>query len=406
MDLNPIGLALPVFTGLMVVEFVVARIRGRRVYRFNDAVGDLTCGMGDQVLNLVTSIGAVAAYQWVQVHAGAFTFSLSDPWVWAFGLVAVDALYYVFHRFSHRVNLGWMSHVVHHQSEEYNLAVALRQPWFAQFISWAVYLPLALIGLPAEVWLLSYAANLMYQFWIHTQLIGTLGPLEWVMNTPSHHRVHHGTNPEYIDKNYAGIFIVWDRMFGTFAKEEAPPVYGVMKPLRSWNPVVANVGPVAALVRQSVKETRGLDRLRVWWSEPGWTPEGVRPSSFPAPGRGYDANHMSGALRSAYIAGHLGAVSVVTALVITFSKVASPLWLGFGALYIAWSAVNWAGLFEARRWAVPSEGLRLVAVGTIASALAVSSAAGLASAGLWGLATLSLISLPVLVAGRPVASAS
>ena len=405
MELNPIGLAVPVFFGLMCVEFAVAWWKKRTVYRLNDTIGDLTCGMGDQMLNLVTSIAAVAAYQWVFERTALIHMDASDPWVWVFGVVAVDLLYYGYHRFSHRVNLGWMSHVVHHQSEEYNLAVALRQAWFAQFISWVFYIPLAVLGLPAEVWMLSYAGNLLYQFWIHTRLIGTLGPLEWVMNTPSHHRVHHGTNPEYIDKNYAGIFIVWDRMFGTFEPEVEPPVYGIMKPLRSWNPLVANVGPMVALMRKSLFELSGINRIRVWWSEPGWTPEGVVHASFPAAGRGYDVNRMEG--RGAYIVVHLAAVSIATALVITFSKIASPGWLALGAGYIVWSGLNWAGLMEGRSWSGPSEIARLCIVFGGSAILFVQGVTGMALIGLAGLAGLSVLSLVgIAVTRRPVANAS
>lgn len=403
MELNPIGLAVPVFFGLMTIEFIAAWRKGKQVYRLNDTIGDLTCGMGDQMLNLVTSLGAVAAYQWVHGQTALFDMDIRHPGVWVFGVVAVDFLYYVYHRFSHRVNVGWMSHVVHHQSEEYNLAVALRQAWFAQLISWMFYLPLAVIGLPVEVWMLSYAANLMYQFWIHTRLIGTLGPVEWIMNTPSHHRVHHGTNPEYIDKNYAGIFIVWDRLLGTFAPEIDPPVYGVMKPLRSWNPLTANVGPVVALLRQSMALS-GLDRIRVWWSEPGWTPAGVQRPEFPASGRGYDVNKMQG--KGGYIVVHLGAVSVATGVVITFSKVASPLWLGLGASYIVWSGLNWAGLLEGRHWAMPSEVVRLSAVALVAGGIAMSHVAVTVTIAMGLLSGLSLASLVGLWAGRPVASAS
>ena len=403
MDLNPIGLAVPAFFGLMTIEFIAAWRRGTRVYRLNDTIGDLTCGMGDQMLNLVTSVGAVAVYQWVHGQTALLSMALDDPWVWVFGIVAVDLLYYVYHRFSHRVNIGWMSHVVHHQSEEYNLAVALRQAWFAQFISWIFYLPLAVLGVPVEVWMLSYAANLLYQFWIHTRLIGTLGPMEWVMNTPSHHRVHHGTNPEYIDKNYAGIFIVWDRLFGTFAPEIDPPVYGVMKPLRSWNPVTANVEPVLSLIRQSV-DLSGFDRFRVWWAEPGWTPSGVVRPDFPAAGRGYDVNMMEG--KGGYIVAHLGAVSIATGLVIAYSNVARPFWLGLGALYIVWSGLNWAGLLEGRSWARPSEVARLGAVAAVAGVVALGSAAGAVTVAMGLLSGLSIASLVGLWAYRWVASVS
>ena len=148
-----------------------------------------------------------------------------------------DFLYYWFHRLSHEINAFWAAHVVHHQSEEYNLAVALRQGTFQGVFSWVFYLPLAVLGFPPLVFLTVSSIDTLYQFWIHTRVIGRLGPLEWVLNTPSNHRVHHAKNPQYIDKNCGGALIIWDRMFGTYAAEVEPPVFGVLEmPTRPFNP--------------------------------------------------------------------------------------------------------------------------------------------------------------------------
>ena len=196
-------------------------------------------------------------------------------WVAAIGLLfGVDFCFYWFHRIAHEYAAPWATHVVHHQSEEYNLAVALRQSAFEGCFAWVFYLPLAVIGFP-PIWYVSMKAiNLLYQFWIHTEAIDRLGPLEWVMNTPSHHRVHHARNPKYLDKNYAGMFIIWDRMFGTFQPEEEQPVYGITKPLQSWNPLWANLAawvelfedawhaPRIARQDQNLVHAAGLDSAR------------------------------------------------------------------------------------------------------------------------------------------------
>ena len=370
-NINPIGVAVPVFIGLICFEWFVSRRKKRPFYRINDAVSDLACGMGDQMIGLVVAGITFGLYTWVYSQWGLLDMSSSSVWTWVLGIVGVDLCYYGYHRFSHRVNFGWASHVVHHQSEEYNLAVALRQPWFAQFSGWLVYIPLAVLGLPPEVYGLSYAINLLYQFWIHTRFIGKMGPFEWVMNTPSHHRVHHGTNPQYIDKNYGGIFIIWDRMFGTFEEEKEEPLYGIMKPLRSWNPVTANVQPFVSLMNASFSMPRLADKFRVWIAEPGWTPDGVAAVPFPAPNRGYDSDASPGL--HLYTMAHLLPVSAATGCVIAFVNVWPPVWLAVGAGYIFWTCMGWVGIFEGSAWTRWVEIPRLLCVGGAAATVAIES---------------------------------
>ncbi|MCH2198185.1 MAG: sterol desaturase family protein [Flavobacteriales bacterium] len=195
--------------------------------------------------------------------------------------VAVDLAYYWSHRVSHQVNLFWTGHVVHHQSEEYNLSVALRQGAFQKMLMFWVYLPLAAIGFPPEWFLISMGFNLLYQFWIHTELIDRMGPLEYILNTPSHHRVHHGRNPKYIDKNHAGVFIIWDRMFGTFQQEEERPTYGITRPLSTFNPVMAHVQPFKELWADVGSIPSLGDKIRFLFASPGWYPESM--GGFKAP---------------------------------------------------------------------------------------------------------------------------
>jgi sterol desaturase/sphingolipid hydroxylase (fatty acid hydroxylase superfamily) len=156
-------------------------------------------------------------------------------WAWVVLLLLDDMLYYWFHRASHEIRFFWNFHVVHHSSEHYNLSVAVRQSWFGGLAGWVFYAPLALLGFPPWMMVTAHAFNIIYQFWIHTRFIDRLGPLERVLNTPSHHRVHHGVNEPYLDRNYAGVLIIWDRLFGTFVPETEPPRYGIIKPLRSFN---------------------------------------------------------------------------------------------------------------------------------------------------------------------------
>lgn len=264
--LSLIALSVPAFFFLIAVELLVSRLRRQDVYRFEDTLTDLSCGMLQQLLGLALRGVLAAGYLALHQHGRLFTLPEDAPWVWGLAFVGVDFCYYWFHRMSHERPLLWAAHVVHHQSEEYNLAVALRQDAFQQLFSWIWYLPLAVLGIPPTVFFTMAAINTLYQFWIHTRLIGRMGPLEWFLNTPSHHRVHHGRDPAYLDRNHGGTLIVWDRLFGTFEPEVAAPTYGVTKALASWDPIRANLGPYRELIQKS----RGQGPLgwwRVWWQK-------------------------------------------------------------------------------------------------------------------------------------------
>jgi len=361
MSLNPIGIAVPFFFGLLALEVWLARKRGRRLHRMNDALADLTCGMGDQLIGLFVGAVTLGIYIVLETNLGLFEFSKGSPAVWVAGFFAVDFLYYCYHRFSHRVGIGWATHVVHHQSEDYNLAVALRQPWFSQIYSWVFYLPLALVGLPWEVYATSFAFNLMYQFWIHTELIGKMGAFEWLMNSPSHHRVHHGINDPYIDKNYAGVFIIWDRLLGTFEEEEEKVLFGTRKPLRSWNPWTANTEPLFDLWRRSRAATTPEDAKKVWVAPPEWVAAGEpEPAGYPPPGRGYDSDTAPGAY--SYALGQLVVLIALMTVVLTFESYIPTAWKLLASFFILWTGITWAGFYDQRRWAQPLEWCRLLAL--------------------------------------------
>ncbi|HZW72519.1 MAG TPA: sterol desaturase family protein, partial [Caldimonas sp.] len=180
-------------------------------------------------------------------------------------------------RAGHRVALFWAAHVVHHQSEDYNLSTALRQTSSGWLAGWLFYLPMALVGFPPLVFGVVALIDLLYQFWVHTEQIGKLGWFDRWFCAPSNHRVHHAVNDRYLDRNYGGVFIVWDRMFGTYAEEEhaEPCVYGTRAPLRSWNPVWANLQVYADLARDASRARRWSDKVRVWSKPPGWRPVDV-----------------------------------------------------------------------------------------------------------------------------------
>jgi len=233
--------AIPLFFLTIGLEMLVGYRRRKQYYNFEDAITNLNIGIGNQAVGLLGKLLILASYQWFYEHLSIIQLPAGNILVWIGTLIAFDFIYYWAHRWGHEWNVMWGAHIVHHQSQEYNLSVALRQSWFHTFLSFWMFLPLPVLGVPTDVILVVAAFVTLYQYWIHTKAINRLPRvIEYIFNTPSHHRVHHATNPQYLDKNYAATFIIWDRMFGTFRKEEEEPVYGITTPLNSWDPVWAN----------------------------------------------------------------------------------------------------------------------------------------------------------------------
>src|SRR5512138_369597 len=267
-------LAIPVFLAAAVGEHVVARRRGLPGYRLDDALASLGTGIAQQVSLVFVTGALLGVYEQLYAHHRLVTFTAGSPWPWLVGFLVGDLVFYGWHRASHEVGLLWASHVVHHQSEEYNLTVALRQAIASSVTSAPFYFPAALLGVPTAVNEVLIAVSALYQFWLHTKLVGKLGPLERVLNTPSNHRVHHAVNPRYLDKNYGGMLVVWDLLFGTYAEERGTIRYGVTKRLASFHPLRAQIEGWVELWRRACA-LRGLDRLRVLWRSPGWAPAGA-----------------------------------------------------------------------------------------------------------------------------------
>ena len=269
--MNYIALSIPLFFLLMGIELGWSAWSNRKVYRFNDAVSNLGCGIGSQIVGAFTKAGIFAVYLAVYDNWRLFTLE-NSVLTWIVTFLLIDMLYYWFHRWSHEINFLWAAHIVHHQSEEYNLSVALRQSWWQGLFSFWLYLPVALLGVHPITIVTVAAFVTLYQFWIHTKAVKKLGPLEWLFNTPSHHRVHHGSDPKYIDRNHAGTLIIWDKLFGTYQEEEEEPIYGITTPLGSWDPVKANFHYYQDLFALAKKSKRWSDKIRVFLKPPGWKP--------------------------------------------------------------------------------------------------------------------------------------
>ena len=265
---DPIILSIPIYFLLIAVELIIQFVQRKPHYRLNDAVTNISCGITQQITNLFFKVVTVAVYQLVYEYGALFHIPVTWYTV-AILFVLVDFCYYWAHRKSHEINLFWGGHVVHHQSEDYNLSVALRQGSFQVLWTFFFYLPLAVIGFDTLTFVTVSAFVTLYQFWIHTETIGRLGWFERIFNTPSHHRVHHGRNPKYIDKNHAGVFIVWDKLFGTFQAEEERPIYGVTQAVDSWNPVWVNFKHYAYMAQLLRQSPRWSDRVKIIVNKPG-----------------------------------------------------------------------------------------------------------------------------------------
>jgi alkylglycerol monooxygenase len=377
-DEKSVALAVPLFFLLIAVELLVLRFTGpKRAYRFADAMTNMSCGVGQQVLEPFFKAFALVPYTWLWTHR-LLDVSPSSTlgWVlaWAALIVGVDLGYYAFHRASHRVGFLWAVHSVHHQSEEYNLSVALRQPWLESIVTPAFYLPLAVLGFPPIMYLAGVTIDTLYQFWIHTRAIKRLGPFEWVMNTPSHHRVHHGVDPEYVDKNYAGIFIVWDRLFGTFEPEGREPVYGTVKPVASWGPLAVNLGHWRELARMSAATRSFGDKVRVWLAPPEWRPADLGgpvtvPVADPSSRPTYDVRATRGV--QLYVAFQFLVAAMATMAYLWIESTTPwPRLLAAACVFIA-TVVAWGALLEGKRWGWPLEVGRLVAGAAVVAWIAL-----------------------------------
>jgi sterol desaturase/sphingolipid hydroxylase (fatty acid hydroxylase superfamily) len=279
-DVDVVTLAVPAFIALIIIEMLVVRFSKRGAYETRDSAASLFMGFGS------TIAGALTAGLYVASAFYIYQFRLFDiGWTWwalILCFLGEDLAYYWFHRISHERRFWWASHVVHHSSQHYNLSTALRQTWTGNLaLSFATKLPLFWIGFPPAMVFFFSGVSLVYQFWIHTETVGRLGPLEWVLNTPSHHRVHHATNPRYLDANYAGVLIIWDRLFGTFTPETDAdcPRYGIVSNLGTFNPLRIALHEWAGIARDLRHARSPGEMIGYVFGPPGWSPDGSRKTS-------------------------------------------------------------------------------------------------------------------------------
>ena len=269
--------AIPFFLVLIVLEQWIAQRKGLEINRGMDVISSLSSGMTNTLKNLMGLSVVLISYGWLVNHV-ALAEVTPSWWVYMLAFLGMDFVGYWSHRFDHKINVFWNRHIVHHSSEEFNLSCALRQSISAVVgIYFFLYIPMALIGIPQEVVAIVAPLHLFAQFWYHTRVIDKMGVLEHILVTPSHHRVHHAINPRYLDKNLSQVFIFWDKLFGTFQEElsEDPPVYGVIKPVGTWNPIWINYMHAWALAKDAWHTKNWWDKVRLWWMPTGWRPSDV-----------------------------------------------------------------------------------------------------------------------------------
>jgi len=274
---NVVGMAIPFFVLLVFLEMLYVRFTERGSYEVRDAGASLLMGLGNSILSGIFASFILRAHYLIYAHR-----LLTLPWAWWSAILcffAEDLTYYCFHRVSHERRWFWASHVIHHSSQHYNLSTALRQTWTGGFgLAWMFWLPLSFIGFPPAMVLLFSGISVVYQFWIHTESVKGLGPLEWVLNTPSHHRVHHATNPGYLDANYAGVLIIWDRLLGSFVgeRDDEKPRYGIVSNLGCFNPLRIAFHEWTSIWRDVTHSRSFYEAFGFLWGPPGWSPDGSR----------------------------------------------------------------------------------------------------------------------------------
>lgn len=362
MNFNPIVLSIPIFFILIGVELVFERISHQKLYRLNDTVANLSCGITSQLAGLFMRVLAIGVYVVLYENFALFQLTPNGLYWLALFLLA-DMAYYWAHRMSHEINLFWGGHVVHHQSEEYNLSVALRQSSFQVVWTFAFSLPLAIIGFDPVHFALMSAFITLYQFWIHTELINKMGWFEYIFNTPSHHRVHHGRNPKYIDKNHAGTLIIWDKLFGTFQEEEERPTYGITKPINSWNAVWANFSHYADMGKDLRRIPNWKDKIKYLFKKPGWLPDYLGgcqavPEIDKSTYKKYD--QPSGRSLNLYVLFQYVLCIIGTALFLFNTPKFTLSEKAFIAVLISLVVVNCGVLFENKPWVKVSEWLRII----------------------------------------------
>ncbi|XP_064644600.1 alkylglycerol monooxygenase-like [Lineus longissimus] len=358
----------PMFTLMILLELVICFIRGRRTLRINDSFSSVSAGLLSLLPPVLFKGVELTAYIWIHENFNYFHLPWDSPWTWIVAFLGVDMGYYWAHRMGHEVNLLWAAHQTHHSSEHYNLTTALRQSASQKYVSSMFYLPMA-IFVPPSAYLVHSQFNLTYQFWVHTEVIDKLGPLEYILNTPSHHRVHHGRNKYCLDKNYAGTLIIWDRLFGTFQEEtKEEVVYGLVHPHRNWDVFYTQVSHFLYIWKCFWRRKGWRNKLNTLFMGPGWAP------GKPRFGCHEDIPEIEQAVKiynkdlpiwcNVYVVIHFALALLAYIALLTMKKLVGPVVLFVSVMYVVFTLSVFGWLYEHKPHAPYFELLRcLIYVG-------------------------------------------
>ena len=366
-----LNFAIPFFVVLLLLEAFVAKRKDAKVIRSIDTLSSLSSGITNVIKDVLGLTVIIVSYQWVEARIGIFEIE-ANWWTFVIAFIGIDFAGYWVHRISHQVNYFWNHHIIHHSSEEFNLGCALRQTisaWFS--ITVFFLLPIAILGVPPEVVAIVQPLHLFAQYWYHTRLIGKMGFLEKIIVTPSHHRVHHAINKEYLDKNLAQIFIVWDKWFGTFQEEleDVQPVYGVKRPVRTWNPIIINFTHLWLLVRDAWYTRSWADKFKIWFKPTGWRPADVA-EKFPVKiiedVYGYEKYDSQASKRLLYWS-WFQFVVIFAMMMYMFNNIAA---IGFGnalafGSFLVFSVFSFTMLMDKHPWSLITEFIRVTIAGMI-----------------------------------------
>ncbi|MBL8913547.1 MAG: sterol desaturase family protein [Archangium sp.] len=407
MDINVYAVVTPFVLLLMLAEIAWCMYRKNGFYEFQDSIASLGTAIINQCVNVLV------AFMWLPVLTWLYEHRLVDAPTGMLGAVVlffgVDFLFYWFHRFGHRTNIGWAAHMPHHSTEELNYAVALRASVTQRFFSFFFYWPLCLLGFGPKEMAAMVAFHLVLQLIPHTRVVPKLPRfIESWMNTPSHHRVHHARNDAYLDKNYGGFLIIWDKLFGTFAPETEEASYGVTSPPNTWDPTFINFQVWKQVARDSWEAKSLFDKVRVWFMPTGWRPAGARvlpKTEWKRDGKEVKFQSTPLAGSKAYLVWQV-ALGFPAMLLVT--RPDSPLDTVQKVVLsvLLWGAATaWSAMLESKRWALPFEALRCVAMGAF---FAVVLAPWNTMAAVAGVALMSLNCFWLLVMGsrQPASSLS
>jgi len=359
-------ITIPIFLSLVLIEWAYfKKIKKSEFYRLNDALTNLNVAIGFLLTRLLTGGILVGSYLYFYEDLALFHLP-NNIWSWIAAFFLFDFLFYWAHRWGHEINLFWAAHSVHHQSQDFNLSVALRQSWLHSLMSFFIFLPIPFLGISPEVFFPTLAISSLYQFWIHTEAIHKMPRwFEYLFNTPAHHRVHHAVNPEYIDRNHGATLIIWDRLFGTFSEEQKHPAYGVTKPIETWNPLWTNLIYFKDLWELS-KDMKWKDKLQLIFRKPGWRPDYLG-GQIPVPEVDeqtlvkYDVKPLSQGLNTYVLIQFILIIPGLIGFLYYFSGFSLiQKALGFGSLFI--TTIICGAILEQKAWVKYAEYIRIILV--------------------------------------------